>query len=107
MRPNTSAHTYTSVTTAESAPAKPTAPDPAPGLAPADDLPRHLWHRRRHSLPGRRLESLRVDVRVRHRLQRLRSSAASRPAAQPTSVPSAAATNAAATAAVLAARRNQ
>ena len=85
--------------TAESAPTKLAAPNRAPGFAPANDLPRHLRHRRRHSLPGRRLESLRVDVRVRYRLQRLRLPSASRPAAQPASDPSATAANAAATAA--------
>ena len=55
--------------TANSAPAKPTAPNRTPGFAPSNDLPRHLRHRRRWGLPGRWLGRLRVDVRVRDRLQ--------------------------------------
>ena len=58
---------------APAAPAAPTvaesAPDPAPDFAPANDLPRHLRHRQRYRLPGRRLGRDGGLVRVRDGLQ--------------------------------------
>ena len=56
-------------TAAESAPVKPATPDPAPDFAPADDLPRHLRHRQRCRLSGRRLGRNGGLVRVRDGLQ--------------------------------------